>query len=299
MAILVTILKWIGILLLCLLGLLLFLVLAALFCPAVYRAGGELGEKLPEDMTVKLRARWLFPLVGFVLVYQHGELSGRLTLCGIPIRRFPGKEKTPEKPKPSRREKASVEDGARASVNAQQKTEALELSPKPDSSGQKEHYGKKEGILSRIRRMELRIRTKIKSIIDKIRSIPAFFQRLWEKLSNIAGIVGNADNRQAAGFVLRELWELLKKYGPRRVETDLSYSAGDPARTGQVLAGLSMLPFLYRDKVGIRPDFESEVFYVRGTLCVKGHIQAVHLLSAALHIYKNKQVKKFIQQVRS
>lgn len=326
MAILVTILKWIGILLLCLLGLLLFLVLMALFYPATYRAGGELGEKLPEDISVKLRVRWFFALAGFALVYEKGALSGKLTLFGIPIRRFPGKEKPPEhkKAEASRRKENVAGSGGRENEadpsdglhdpGGAQETASLTAGAPADASDEKPDEKasaarppeeenasgkKKESILTRIRRGELTLRKKIKNLIDKIRGVPAFFRKLWEKLSNIKGIIGDSDNRQAAWFVMKELLAVLKKYGPRRIETDLSYSAGDPAVTGQVLAGLSVLPFLYRDKVGIRPDFETEKVYVSGTFRVKGHIQAVHLLSAALRIYKNEQVKKIIQQVRS
>lgn len=326
MAILVTILKWIGIFLLCLLGLLLFLVLMALFYPATYRAGGELGEKLPEDISVRLRVRWFFALAGFALVYEKGALSGKLTLFGIPIRRFPGKEKPPEykKAEASHRKKNGGGSGGRENEadpsaglhdpGGAQRTASLTVGAPADASDEKPDEKvpavrppeeetasgkKKESILTRIRRGELTLRKKIKNLIDKIRGIPAFFRKLWEKLSNIKGIIGDSDNRQAAWFVMKELLAVLKKYGPRRIETDLSYSAGDPAVTGQVLAGLSVLPFLYRDKVGIRPDFETEKVYVSGTFRIKGHIQAVHLLSAALRIYKNEQVKKIIQQVRS
>lgn len=311
MAILVTILKWIGIILLCLLGLLLFLVLMTLFYPVTYRVHGILGEKLPEDITVKLRVRWFFALAGFALVFQKGELSWKLSFCGIPLRRFPGKEKKPKKRKATAgsRNSGSIEahDEApetgtvpitAADAGHQEETEQHGAASLPQKGPEASASGR-EGILTRIRRRELRLRAKVRALIDKIRSIPAFFRRLWEKLTNIMEIIGDGDNRQAAWFVIREVLELLKKYGPRRIRADLSYSAGEPAATGQVLAGLSVLPFLYQHQVSIRPDFESEVFYVRGAFDMKGHIQAVHLLGAALHIYKNKQVKKLIHQVRS
>lgn len=300
MAILVTILKWIGILLLCLLGLILFLVLMVLFYPVTYQAKGELGERIPEDITVTIRIRWFFSMVGVVLMYRDSALSGKLSILGIPVRRFPGSPKKKRQIRRKKKEKAAAEE------ETVMTTETLpEISRTETRSAAVEEEGvsesaewKKSGMAARIRRIELATRSKIRQIIEKIRAIPAFFRTLWDKLSNIRSIVGDDDNRKAVKFVLAELLQLLKKCGPGRIATDLTYCAGDPALTGQVLAILSMMPFLYCDKVGIRPDFDGETFYVRGTFSLKGHIQTVSLVRTALHIYKNKQVKKMIHNVR-
>ncbi|MDE7063028.1 MAG: hypothetical protein K2O73_07270, partial [Lachnospiraceae bacterium] len=110
MAILVTILKWIGILLLCLLGLILFLVLMVLFYPVTYQAKGELGERIPEDITVTIRIRWFFSMVGVVLMYRDSALSGKLSILGSPVRRFPGSPKKKRQIRRKKKEKAAAEE---------------------------------------------------------------------------------------------------------------------------------------------------------------------------------------------
>lgn len=300
MAILITILKWIGILLLCLLGLTLFLVLMVLFYPFTYQAKGELGERLPEDITATIRFRWFFSMVGVVLIYRDSALTGRLSILGIPVRHFPGKPKKRRSFLRKKREPAVAAAEVVGDTAAPLEINGCEtISAAVEESGISERAEeRKTGIFARIRCMELALRSRIRRIIEKIRAIPAFFRTLWDKLRNIRSIVGDDDNRKAVKVVLAELLQLLKKCGPKHIAADLTYCAGDPAVTGQVLAVLSMMPFLYCDKVGIRPDFDGEAVYVRGTFSVKGYIQTVSLVRTALHIYKNKQVKKIIHNVR-
>lgn len=306
MAVLITILKWIGILLLCLLGLIFILCLAVLFFPFSYQAKGELGDRFPEDMIVTIRLRWFFSAVGAVLVYRDRTLSGKLSILGIPVKRFPDE---PGKRRKKRRKKGKAPDARTiADTDVPQETMRTEgdesiseaapaLTVHDDMPEEAEQKAAK--IFLRIRRIELKIRSRIRQMIGKIRGIPGFFRALWDKLSNISAVITDEDNREAAKFVLAELLKLLKKCGPRKIVTDLSFSAGDPALTGQVLAVLSMMPFLYKDRVGIRPDFEGESLYVRGTFSMKGYIQTVSLVRTALHIYKNKQMKKIMHNIRS
>lgn len=108
--------------------------------------------------------------------------------------------------------------------------------------------------------------------------------------------IQDEQNRSAVRFVLGDVIGLLKKYGPKHMKADVAYGMEDPAATGQVLAVLSVLPFLYYDKVSIMPDFEAERFYIEGSWDIRGRIQVIHLLKAAIQIWRNPDVKHFIKQ---
>lgn len=88
MAVLLTVLKIIGIVLLVVLGLLLTALLLLLFVPFRYHISGSYVREVP-DGTVYVS--WLFRAVSLRLTYHHGiAVSGSLRLFGIPVRKIEG-----------------------------------------------------------------------------------------------------------------------------------------------------------------------------------------------------------------
>ena len=137
----------------------------------------------------------------------------------------------------------------------------------------------------------------IRSIVEKIKAIPQKFKNIGSKIKKVNQWIQDEQNRSAVRFVLGAVIGLLKKYGPKHMKADVAYGMEDPAATGQVLAVLSVLPFLYYDKVSIMPDFEAERFYIEGSWDIRGRIQVIHLLKAAIQIWRNPDVKHFIKQL--
>lgn len=142
-----------------------------------------------------------------------------------------------------------------------------------------------------------KIRKTIRSIVEKIKAIPQKFKNIGSKIKKVNQWIQDEQNRSAVRFVLGAVIGLLKKYGPKHMKADVAYGMEDPAATGQVLAVLSVLPFLYYDKVSIMPDFEAERFYIEGSWDIRGRIQVIHLLKAAIQIWRNPDVKHFIKQL--
>ena len=82
-------LKFIGFLLLFLLGLLLLALFLLLFVPFRYRVSGSYVKEVP-DGTVSVS--WLFHAVSLRVTYHHGAaVSGKLCVFGIPVRKIEGK----------------------------------------------------------------------------------------------------------------------------------------------------------------------------------------------------------------
>lgn len=319
MAILLLILKIIGITLLVILGLILFLILMVLFYPIGYRVRGEWQEELKVRVTVG----WLFSIVHMNAAYEDGETKAVVRFFGIPFVRIPKKEKVrrpkqPKKVKPKEAAEAvnemipaeSVKPIAEVVLPEPQEDEVLKeafdslekkLLPKEadieynrEDEFEKSETPNKTGFSERIRDFGEKLRgigAKIRGIREKLRSIRAQIHEILE-------MIRDDGNKRVVKLVWKEFVGLMKRYRPRRVKADVDYCMGDPARTGQVLGGLAMLPFLYTQKVSIVPDFESEQFYVKGTWDIKGHIQVFPLLMAGLRIYRNQDVKKLIKQLR-
>lgn len=143
---------------------------------------------------------------------------------------------------------------------------------------------------------------RIRSILLLIRSLPdrvrSFTTNLHRKSQDLGKIIKDENNRQAFGLLWTELLSLLKRYGPKRVCADVDFGTNDPALTGQILAVLSMMPFLFGGNISIRPDFESEQLYVKGTFDIRGRIQAYHMLGSLIRLYKDKKIKRLLKQLR-
>ena len=136
-----------------------------------------------------------------------------------------------------------------------------------------------------------RFQQKIKQIFRKIRS---FFQTLSAKVRSVysnfskwKGIFTDEANRASVRLFYSEIKYLAFHYKPRRLKADIRYGLGDPALTGKSLAVLSMIPFLYKKKVQIVPDFETEKFFVEGNLDAGGYIRIFHLIRSGLHMADN------------
>lgn len=320
MAILLLIVKIIGITLLAILGLILFLILMALFYPVGYRIRGE----WQEDLRVQVTVGWLLSVVHVGAFYKNGETKAVVRLFGIPLMRIPKRKKVrkpkrtkkPKKVKPTKEAKETEQSQQTKALPAAKVTAVVPVEPAvpqdepqaiPQEGPQKkllpeasdleynrEKQPKKTGFTEKLKRFITRLRgigTRIKGIREQLHSVKAQIHRMLK-------MIRDEGNIRVVKLVWKELVGLLKRYRPRRVKADVNYSMGDPARTGQVLGGLAMLPFLYTQKVSVVPDFESEEFYVKGSWDIKGHIQVFPLIRAGLRIYKNQDVKKLIKQLR-
>lgn len=208
MALFLNILKFIGIVLLCILAILFVLLLLALFFPAVYRIKGEKQDKL----LLHARISWFFPLIYGNIKYE-GQLSCILYLLGIPVYDVLGgkpakgkkakkdKKKKKEKKKQKgnkkenkdfKRRKGSKRDEKRKEIikdteNIEEKgirnQEELEKSTLPSKS--QEIYagsGKQKNIMEEKSSIFQKLIRPIKEFFQKVK---LFFQKVFEKVRNI------------------------------------------------------------------------------------------------------------------
>lgn len=314
MSILLTILKVLGILLLILLGVALALILAVLFVPIRYRIEGAY-----EDVYhLRIRARWLLSILFFQYEFGKEKQGGRLRLFGIPIMRFgekaddedaeeeedaaekeedlkedPKKEDLTEETALASQEKQllSITDTAteqnkasdEADIVQKQKRQSAQTTEKP----QKLHWKKKSGS-----------KKKSKAKTSWIQKAKAKLQAVFAKGNELRKLIFTEENKASASLVLREIRYLFRHYGFRKVSGEVRFSAGDPALTGECLGFISMFPFFYRDKRTLIPDFLSEEFYIKGHGKAAGKVRMIHLIRSILHIWKDKNIRDLIHQVR-
>ena len=121
------------------------------------------------------------------------------------------------------------------------------------------------------------------SLCDKIKSF-------WKTKEKITGFLTDEVHVEAFGILKKEIGILARHLSPRRIKGFVRFGFEDPYRTGQVLAGLSILYPFYGENVDIYPNFEQKV--LEGDLYIKGHIRMVHLATLLWRLFFNRYVRR-------
>ena len=296
MTVLLSILKILGIILLCILGLLVLLIMLLLFAPVSYRIRGETRQ---GQTTLKVHGAWCLMALRFSFLMEQGKQLAVLKIFGIKAWKYPSDEKSKQKVEKKKvKKKPKKKSGEKSHKEPEKDLEQNPPAVVQEEQTEKQHEQKRQKKTYKKKFVSVfgKISKTIRSIVEKIKAIPQKAKNIGSKIKKVNQWIQDEQNRSAVRFALGKVIGLLKKYGPKHMKADVTYGMEDPAATGQVLAVLSVLPFLYYDKVSIMPDFEAERFYIEGSWDIKGRIQVIHLLKAAIRIWRNPDVKHFIKQ---
>lgn len=328
MSVILLILKIIGIVLLVLLVLLLFLIALVLFVPVRYRITGE----AEDEISVHISVTWLLHLISWRGAYEKEAFDSCLRIFGIRVKGKPKstpdesgvEEEEPEALEAKCEEEPKILEPKRA-VEGGEEPEVLEtkhketpgaletkrekepetLEIKSDREGEEEP---KAGSQEKTGRHSAVVGQKIREVISKIQNffsgikrrflaVKAGFPQIKEKISDIKSILVDETNKIVVAALFRELKYLLEHFKFRKIDTQLRFSLGDSATTGQVLGGLSMMPFLYQYQFRLYPDFEADEPYLRGTFDISGRVRGVHGLVSLIRLIWKKEVRTLIKKL--
>ena len=319
MAVLLLILKIIGIILLILLGLILLILAVVLFVPVRYQVSGSIGEKT----TVRIAVTWLLHAVSWRAAYEEEGFSSQLRIFGITRK---GKKPDDGEPGEDDREDGAEEPEERSAADApladsEQKTGSILAdseqgeaerfderqakkvcagAKEPDPAEHKELEQANPAVRRKqrgglFRRIWERIRAFFAGLVRKLRQFRAGIKEALKKIKDVRTFLTDERHREVLPLIFTELKYLLTHFKFRRIRTDLTFSMGDPALTGQVLGGLCMLPFLYRYQVQVYPDFEAENTYVTGTFDIKGRARGLHIAVSAVRLLGKKEFRIWLK----
>ena len=278
------------------------LVLLALFFPVKYMGKTEL-----KDRTVAYRvcAGWLFR---FLYVDFSGENDGgviTIRVLGIPVKRFyPFGTPESEKAKSREEKDAKKEPGTERQTKENPKSETKENpksetkenpksetkeNPKSETKGNsksaaKEKFSEKNGRI--YRNVKSRWNDFYTSVKDK-----------KDKASELKKVLKSKVTRRAYQFVKANVPKLLRHIRPRRFQSDVTFGAKTPDRTGQALGLIGVIfPVLKipLDQVQITPDFERQVF--EGTVTFKGYMLLGVVLYYILKLYFNRDIRRLMKK---
>lgn len=102
-------------------------------------------------------------------------------------------------------------------------------------------------------------------------------------------------NRNAVLFFIKKVLWLMNKTKPKILHADVDFALGDPALTGIATGIISLCPASYGKKTRIVPDFESNEIYVYGWIEIKGIVFLSHIVYLIISIIFNKDVRTFLK----
>ncbi len=282
MTVILFLLKLIGIILLVLLGIVLTLLVLLLFVPVRYQIKGS----VLEDKMVRVKLHWLLHLLVFSLSYEEKKLTTEFRILGF--RLFPREKKKSALDDTDFDDIEEAEDERVTQEPVQEipQLTATEYSGEPQTDSSETH-----------RRQKRQPKRKIAAFIDKWKRFWEKIKQIPDKVSAIWSVISDEGNHKVVSLVWEQIRYLLRHSRFRKLKTDLTFSAGDPATTGQILGVFCMFPMLYQYEVSVVPDFESEQWYLRGTFEIKGHARLVHVLRSGILLWKEKEVRRFVNRM--
>lgn len=296
MEIVFLILKIIGSCLLIFLGICLLLIGSVIFIPVRYRIKGE-GE-VPKELKTDAVFSWFLHIIHARIHYTSEGFQFSIRIFGIPLHL--GKEKKPKKKK-TKKSKQQTENNKRikksATSNIQQKTETYEIKEEK-SDAQRETDLAEETVQQKKKKNNWWRKLSISKIKEHCKQFWEKLKHIKNQFTDIKSIISEETNRNAVTALFQELKYLMKHYAPRKASGELLFGTDDPATTGQILGVISMIPFWYRYKISVIPDFTTEELYAKGHISVKGHMRNVHILLSGIRLIKNKDIRKLFNQIR-
>lgn len=318
-AVLLTILKILGIILLVLLGIILMVVLLVLFVPIRYKIKVHRKTEDGTPIVADVRVTYLAYILNVAFSYPEAAYVRVRVFCFTVFRSDKSKgdaessssEKGKRKEKKGKKKDKAQDDKGEDKIRAEDapKSEETETTEATAEAGQKEALKEEdekdnsEGIEDAERgdgKEENKILAFLRKIWDVLKNIRYTIVRICDKIKDIVNNIRYyveilQSDRFDRGFQVckGQLIALLKMLRPRKLTGELLIGTGDPASTGQVMAAYGILYPLLGNHIEVVPDFERQI--VEGSLFIKGKITIFVLVKCAWIIYFNKDIRKLIK----
>ncbi len=305
--ILLSALKIIGILLLCLLVLILALLLLVLFVPIRYKVKGYRRENDEAPVRIAVKVTWLLHILNMAFCYPE-ETFVRVRIFCFTVFSTEKKEKKEGKKKTAKAavtEKAGQADKtdngneAENADNAKKAPDTAEPAPAKENEDdtqtqqtmrEEPDQEPEEPTLSKF----------FKKLFELLKNIKYTIWQIYDKIKHIIKniryyikIIESDAFSGAWNVCSKEVLSLLKSILPGKLSADFVIGTGDPAGTAKILSVYGILYPVTGDHIRITPEFERSV--VEGDFFIKGKVTVIKLLKTAIKLYFNKDLRKVIR----
>ena len=288
------ILKWLGILLLVLLGLVLTVLLAVLFVPVRYEAEGS----FRGELLAKGQISWLWRLFSIQAVYD-GDTEVSLRIFGVK----PGRKKETAE----RTEKTETPDPVvtGSGKRPEEEVPVYESRPKAEVPASEKHQGTEEGIKEKVpaagtknakngqkkKRVRQSLFQKIKVTFQMICGKLKTAEERWQKLMEF---LEKEENKNTFRLLKRQVIRFFKHVLPGKVSGTVRFGFEDPYTTGRILTYISPFYGWYGRTIQVIPVFDEQV--LDGELSLKGRIRIATLLFIGFQVWRDKNFRTLLKR---
>lgn len=276
------VLKIIGMILLAILGILILLLCMVLFIPANYQIQAKTEDGI-KALSFEAKAHWMLHLFTAYYIYKDKQSDWQVRIGWKTFKHKGNESKVQEDNVEEVSVKKEKSEEAQSSEESEKPADA-ERSVKQDPHDESKDNKSKADVKQKQKQTWFeKIKCTILKIYDKIKS-------LWETKEKVTEFLTDDVHVEAFKIIKKEIGILARHLSPRRIKGFVRFGFDDPYRTGQVLAGLSVLYPFYGDNVEIYPDFEQKILV--GDLYIKGHIRMVHLVTLIWRLFFNRYIRR-------
>lgn len=306
--IILLILKIIGWIVLAILGVMVLLVCVTVFTPLRYEVFGK-GDGDLASLNLKVKFSWFFHLISGTIQYADEKLVWKLRIAWKKL------DSRAEETAEETMEKAA---GEFPEEIKEKSAEAKTAEKKLTDPGQEEHQDavrqdKKECAADEKPEKENPIPGKKRKEADRktaAEDTDGFFDKTAYKFELLCGKIKElirkkeivveflTDEIHKAAFIkgIRELKRMVLGLKPEKVNGNIEFGTGDPALTGRVLAGVSVLYPYFADNIQFVPDFEKKT--LKGDCYMKGRAAAKVFVSLVLRLLLDKNIRITIRHAK-
>ena len=287
LAVFLTILKIIGITVLCIIAFVLLVVALVLFVPVRYKVSAD-RSKDADDFTADVNVSFLLHILSATVRYDK-ELYTSVRVFGIKLKignKANKEEKTENVEEPPANNETDVARPEDYTIdwNEEDTTVNDDTTIKDDDFS--DNDTKDDGLFEKIESI-------IESIVSKFESLSEKYDRIKKDLRFWDRMINDSKNQNAVNVIKKQLIVLLRLIRPRRVKGFIHFGFEDPATCGKVLMYLSMIYPVLPRKLVFDPSFNDTDIY--GNIVIKGRIFLIVIALCLIKLYFNKDVKRMIR----
>lgn len=302
-----------GFVLLAVFGIIIFLLAALILLPAHYKTAVA-WNGTAESLKWRIKFDWLVHLISGEAVYENGRMIWKFRAAW---KKFDStgefrKDTYARHEKDSRTVKKVTSNAKRTTKTEKpEPTEPVRISegkPQPQSSIQ--HNTPPETLPGKSipkkiepekkKRKKVSLFEKISAYWDKIKytfeKIYANIKSLTKKKEKLQRFLTNEIHKKAFSRTVKELKRLFRYLRPKKMEGNIEFGFQDPAHTGYLLAGISLIYPLIGEYVNVRADFEHEV--LNGSVLAEGKFRLLYILIPSWNLFFDRNIKVTYRHLR-
>lgn len=299
LAVILAILKWIGITILVILGILIFILCLVLFVPIRYKADGF----YKETYQVRAKVNWLLHIVSVTFHYEKEQpFHMKLRVFGIPV--FDNlKKEAKQKKQSKKREKkgegqvkpeivaSSVpENGDRIESNEPEKRTGSSPSIDVKQDTEIEDETDKLGFIQKIKLLFSKVIGTFRNIKYTIHRICDTIKGIKDNITYYVELLKKDSTKAALAACQKQLIRIFKNLKPQKFQLNLHIGMEDPATMGDILGVWGMLYPIHQGHIDVCPDFEQAVF--EGDFFCKGRVTVYIYIWTVMIILFDKDIRR-------